>query len=187
MRAFIGIRLPDEIRASLQRLQGELAVSQADVKWVEPANLHVTVKFLDEISDAQRQAVENFLTRIARQEDPFALGLDGVGAFPSVQAPRVIWVGLVQGVEAVARIAESLEREAAELSLRQEPRPFSAHLTLGRVRSPKRLQPLAQRLRTVSPPAPAPWRVESLTLYQSVLDSSGPRYTVLADVPLKKG
>jgi 2'-5' RNA ligase len=184
MRAFIGLALPEAIRARLQRLQSELGASGVDVKWVEPANLHVTVKFLDEISEAQRQAIETMIGQVASREAPFELGLDGVGAFPSVNAPRVVWVGLAQGRESLVRIAQALEQEGQRIPLRREERAFAAHLTLGRVRSSKRLGSLAERLRSAAPPTPASWRVASLTLYQSVLGSGGPRYTVLADVPL---
>ena len=110
MRAFIGIRLPDEIREALARLQEELGASGADVKWVAPSSLHVTLKFLDEITEAQRQPVEASLRRLAGTEPGFALGLDGVGAFPSMSAPRVVWVGLSEDREAVARIAQAIER-----------------------------------------------------------------------------
>ena len=187
MRAFLGIALPKSVQESLAALQGELATSRADVKWVEPANLHLTLRFLDEISDAQCHAIEALLARIATHEEPFSLRLEGVGAFPSVDAPRVIWVGLAEGREVVARMAAAIEQEGAAIPLRREERPFSSHLTLGRVRSPKQHDALTQRLRTTMWQLPPPWRVSKLTLYQSVLSPAGPRYTVLADIPLAVG
>lgn len=184
MRAFLGLALPDAVRASLDALQRELAASQADVKWVSHEHLHVTLKFLDEISEAQRQAVEALLARVARREEPFSLSLKGLGAFPSVAAPRVIWVGLAQGSEVVARIAAAIEQEGAAIPLRREERPLSPHLTLGRVRSSQNRQALAQRLRETAWKPPSPWRVSTVTLYQSVLSPAGARYTVIADIPL---
>ena len=88
MRAFIGVSLPETVRASLAGLQRQLGESGADVKWVEPENLHVTLKFLDEITDEQRGHVEALLKQIAEGEESFMLGLKPVGAFPSVHAPR---------------------------------------------------------------------------------------------------
>lgn len=184
MRAFIGIALPDTIRSSLAGLQRQLQESGADVKWVEADNLHVTMKFLDEITDEQRRTVEELLTHVAGQEPPFPLGLKEVGAFPSVRAPRVVWVGLEEGRESVVRIAEKIEQGCRTYGLRREERPFAAHVTLGRVRSPKRRDRLAQRLQSTLWQPPEPFQVTTLTLYRSDLSSSGPRYTVLAEIPL---
>ncbi len=184
MRAFVGMSLPDDVRASLGTLQRTLEVSAADVKWVEPANLHVTIKFLDEITEEQRQAIEGLLARVAEHERPFPLGLEGIGAFPSLTSPRVVWVGLTTGKEHVARIAQAVEAGTAAMSLRREERPFSPHLTLGRVRSSRHQQRLVQQLRELAWAPPAPWQVQTLTLYQSVLSASGPRYTVLTELLL---
>ena len=187
MRAFIGIVLPAAVRSSLAGLQrrlGESGADVADVKWVEPDHLHVTLKFLDEITDEQRRHVEALLGRIAAEEPPFTLAMDRVGAFPSLTAPRVLWVGLSEGKEAVIRIAEAIEREGATLSLRSEERPFAAHVTIGRVRSPRRREALVQRLQASTWEPPAPFQVTALTLYRSDLSASGPRYTALAEIPL---
>ena len=184
MRAFIALALPEEVREALGRLQQDLAASRADVKWVEPDHLHVTMKFLGEITEEQRHAVEAMLRRLAEREAPFLLGVQALGAFPSAAAPRVLWVGLADGRERVQRMAEAIEREGAALSFVREDRPFAAHVTIGRVRSKSHRQQLARCLLETGWQPPAPWRVASLTLYQSVLGSSGPRYTVLADVPL---
>jgi len=183
MRAFLGIGLSETVRDAIAALQRELATSGADVTWVVPAHLHVTLKFLDEISEEQRRAIEERMGLLARQEAAFGLGLEGIGAFPSLEAPRVIWIGLAQGKERVAHLAQSIEREAAMLQLRREARPFAAHLTIGRVRSARHRAALAQRLREVSWRPPAAWQATSLTLYESMLSASGPRYTVLAVFP----
>ena len=185
MRAFLGISLSNDMRASLAALQRELAESHADVKWVSPAQLHITLKFLDEISASQRQAIEERLRQVARCEPSFRLGIECVGAFPSIHAPRVLWVGLSEGKERVAHLAASIEQELAGFALRQEERSFAAHLTIGRVRSVRHQLALVQRLRELSWQPPAAWPVTSLTLYQSVLSSSGPHYTVLAEFPLR--
>ncbi len=184
MRAFLGLSLPEDVRASLAALQRALAASQADVKWVEPPNLHVTLTFLDEISDAQRHAIERLVARVAGHEEPFLLGLGSLGAFPSLESPRVVWVGLTEGSARLARLAEAIEREGGAISLGRGERSFAPHLTLGRVRSPRRRDALAQQLRTAAWQPPAPWRVTAVTFYQSILTANGPRYAMLAEVPL---
>ena len=187
MRAFIAIALPAEVREALGRLQQDLAASRADVKGVEREHLHVRLKFLGEITDAQRRDVEARLGRIAGEEAPFLLSVRDLGAFPSAAAPRVLWVGLAEGRERVQRMAEAIEHGGAALGLAKEDRPFAAHVTIGRVRSGRRRQQLARGLQDVAWQPPAPWRVTSLALYQSVLGSGGPRYTVLAELPLGRG
>jgi 2'-5' RNA ligase len=184
MRAFIGIALPDAVRASLAILQRQVGESCADIKWVEPEHLHVTLKFLDEITEEQRGRVEALLRQVAGGEPAFTLAMEGAGAFPSVNAPRVLWVGLRQGRETVVRIAQAIEQECQAIGLRREERPFAAHVTLGRVRSPRRREALAQQLQQVSWQPPAPFQVAALVLYRSELSPSGPRYSVLAEVPL---
>ncbi|MBI3021456.1 MAG: RNA 2',3'-cyclic phosphodiesterase [Candidatus Omnitrophica bacterium] len=185
MRAFIGIPLPPDVRSSLSRLQRELAASGADVKWVRPAQVHVTLKFLGEISEGERHAIEALVARVAASETPFAIRLNAFGAFPSLTAPRVVWVGVGEGGEAVARLTEAIEREGVAIPLRKEERAFSPHITLGRVRSPRGRQALVAALRDARwDPPPPPWRVSSVTLYQSVLRPEGPQHTVLAEFPL---
>lgn len=198
MRAFIGIALPDGVRTRLAILQQQLDASRADVKWVEPSNLHVTLKFLDEITQEQRLTVEALLGRVAGHERAFILELGHAGAFPSIDAPRVVWVGLEQGKETVVRLAQAIEREGQAIPLRRarpgtgpsragEERPFAAHVTLGRVRTPRNRAALTQRLHETDWQPPASWYVTALTLYQSVLSSAGSRYSVLAEVPFSGG
>ncbi len=184
MRAFVGVALPRETRAALERLQHRFMEARADVKWVTADCLHVTLKFLDEISDTQRNTFEAALTRVAAAEQACSLALGPLGAFPTMHAPRVVWVGLAQGAETVGRLAEAIEREARALRLRREERPHAPHVTLGRVRSSRHLPALVQQLREVTWQPPPPWRVEAVTLYQSVLTPTGPQYSTLADVPL---
>ena len=186
MRAFIALSLPSGVQSSLASLQQSLAVSGADVTWVQPRNLHVTMKFLGEITDEQRQKVEALLRRVASDAAPFSLGLEGVGAFPSLRAPRVMWVGVAAGKDTVVRLARAIEEGAEGASLAKEERPFAAHVTLGRVRSATRREALSRALRDAVWTSPAPFRIGALRLYQSLLGSSGPTYTALDEFPLKK-
>ena len=186
MRAFIAIELPDEVRWALAQLQQRLAGSGADVKWVEPEHLHVTMKFLGEITEEQRRAVEAMLRQVARALSPFPLSLRALGAFPSMRSPRVIWVGVAEGKEPLVRLAEGIEREGAAAALQKEERPFAAHVTLGRVRSPRGHQALVELLEHTDWSPPPSWTADHVTLYQSVLSSSGPTYSVLAEIPFAR-
>ena len=187
MRAFVAVGLPEHARNALAALQQELAASRADVKWVEPANLHLTLKFLDEITDDQRIEIEQLLRRVAARQAPVTMRLGSVGAFPSMTAPRVVWVGCEEGADALARIVGDIEREGAALKLHREERPFAAHLTIGRVRSPRGRRELAQAMQQTMWTPPPSWSMATLTLYRSALSSSGPTYSALAEMPLGGG
>ena len=184
MRAFIALPIPLNIRMALAALQQDLAQARADVKWVAPEHLHVTLKFLDEITEAQGRAVTEWLTRLAREQAPFTFGLNQLGAFPSLGDPRVLWVGLGEGKDTVRRWAEAIEREARAGGLTPEERPFAAHVTLGRARSSKGRSSLVARLTQAAWSPPTAWLIDAVTLYRSVLTSAGPQYTALAHVPL---
>ena len=184
MRVFVGIPLPNDVRASLHMLQRALIESGADVNWVAPEHLHVTLKFFGELSEAHVDAAKMWLARVAGRQLPFTMSLAEIGAFPSLDAPRVVWVGVAEGAEAAARLAGLIEQEGVALGLQKEERPFAAHVTLGRLRSPRHRQALVQRLRASSWQPPHPWQAASLTLYHSVLTPAGPHYTALADLPL---
>ncbi len=185
MRAFLAIALPQACCASLAQLQRQLKRAKADVKWVEPQQLHVTLKFLGEISEPQRLRVEVLLRDVARGASPLHLALDQLGAFPSLSAPRVIWVSLRGDVEWLSELVKRLERELAACGFPSEDRPFAAHITLGRVRSSRGRSALVSGVNDVAWHPPEPWIAHEMILYHSELSSAGPRYTVLAEIPLR--
>lgn len=185
MRAFIAIPFPDEARASLTSLQDQLKPCGADVAWVKPENIHLTLKFLGDVTDEQKDAMTAELQRIAAQTPAFMMELGEVGVFPSAEAPRVVWVGLKQGTEQVTALAGQLEQAARKLGLRVEERAFSAHATLGRVRTPRSKTPLMKGLdRAEWQSAPA-WQADHITLYRSELSSKGAKYMAITQAPLR--
>ena len=183
MRAFIAVELPTSVQAELVALQRELRASGADVKWVEERNLHLTMRFLGEIPEDERQAVEQLLNRLARHTPVIQASLSDVGAFPASSSPRVVWVGIGQGSDALRRVATELEEGLALLRVRKADREFVAHVTLGRVRSSRQRAPLVSRLRDLTWKPPPPFWADHLTLFQSSLTGSGPVYTALARFP----
>ena len=180
MRAFIAVELPQQVRAELVAIERELATSQADVTWVKEGNLHVTLRFLGEITEAQRQAIELLLHAIASRTDPIQLSLSPLGAFPSTSSPRVIWVGIGQGQKELGQMAHDVEEGLERVGVPKEDRGFTAHVTLGRVRSPRNRAQLVAGLNTFVWKTPAPCWVDHLTFFQSTLTPAGPSYTPLA-------
>jgi 2'-5' RNA ligase len=185
MRAFVAVELPEDARAALARWQSRLKAAGADVAWTAPEHLHVTMRFLGEIDDVQRAAVERCASAAAEPVAPFDAALSAPGAFPSIRRPRVVWMGIGQGADALAQVAGALERGLAAAGIAPEDRGFVAHVTLGRVRSPRGVGRLAAPLEAPGWSPPAPFRIDHLTLFQSRLSSAGPTYTALRRFPFK--
>ena len=178
MRTFIALELSNEIQKELSRLQEELNKADADVKWVKPDNIHLTLKFLGNVEDAKIEQIKKILEGISSKEKLFEISLSGLGAFPDLNHPRVLWVGLDTGSPEAKRIAASLETELQKIGFPKEERPFSAHLTLGRVKSGRNKAKLKEKLSSlqVQPKSSA---INNITLFQSTLTPKGPIYTPL--------
>lgn len=135
LRTFIAIDLSAELRASLgelqDRLRGELG--SRSVRWVQPQGIHLTLKFLGDTPQEQLDEMQRALARAAAAVEPFLVSAEGVGCFPNVRQPRVVWVGLQEPTGALLRLRNAVEGEVAPLGYPTEKRPFQPHLTLGRV------------------------------------------------------
>ena len=180
MRAFLAVELPANVRHALAHLQGRLRDSRADVKWVEPVNLHLTVRFLGEIDGVQRPLIETVAQTAAARIRPVMVGFNALGAFPSTSSPRIVWVGLSDGAELLSRLATQIEEELVRGGLPKADKPFSAHITIGRVRSPRGRSELVRTINDVVWTPPAPFVVDHLTLFRSELSSAGPTYSVVS-------
>jgi RNA 2',3'-cyclic 3'-phosphodiesterase len=150
------------------------------VIWVPPANLHVTVKFLGWAEISVLDPIQDRMREIARGRKGFDLVARGVGAFPSETRPRVLWVGL-DAQPALLQLAQATEAAIADLGFPKEPRPFSPHVTIGRVKeghgSGELLAPFLQTEFGTS-------LVREVVLYESIMKSTGSEYTALSRIPL---
>ena len=170
----------ERLAAAVERLR-PLA---RDVGWVGRDNFHVTLKFLGGVEAARLDAIAAALAGAAATCGPFDLGVSGLGAFPSRTRPRVLWAGIDDGAAATATLAGHVDRVLAPLGFPPEGRVFSAHVTLGRVRTPAPNPRLAEAL---SGGVLGRQRVDRLSLMRSELSPGGSRYTELAAVPLGAG
>lgn len=187
MRAFVAIELSDEIKGCLSQAQSHLKYSGADVKWVEKENIHLTLKFLGDITEDKAKKVGTMLEGIASSAKPFELTLKDIGAFPKTDSPRVIWAGLDKGAKESTDIAKRTDEELLKIGFEPEARPFAAHITIGRVRSPKNKEALKEKILSV----PKSWlsdsssqRISSIALFQSTLTPDGPVYTKIYEAIL---
>ncbi len=182
MRAFTALEVSGPVLDSLVSFQGEIRGTNADVKLVERENLHFTVKFLGEITDAQaaeaRQRLGSLSLRGAEVE------VRGAGAFPSPSRPRVVWAGVAREHESVvAPIAEAVIASLEGVGERDD-RPVRAHITLGRVRSGRNARELSELLRKNSDRLFGVVRLSALKLKSSVLTPGGPIYRDLEEYRL---
>ena len=187
MRTFIAIELSEEIKNSLAQIESHLKYSGADVKWVEKDNIHLTLKFLGEIDDKKCEKVKIVLDEVAKTTKQFEISLKDIGAFPKIEYPRVIWVGLDKGSKKSTELAAKVDEALSKIGFEKETRPFAAHLTIGRVRSPKNKEVLKEKLVSFKGPGTSiqgPGKITSVILFQSKLTPAGPIYSKLYEAKL---
>jgi 2'-5' RNA ligase len=187
-RGFVAVPLPEAVRAQaaavVERLRGA-----GEVRWTATANFHLTLKFLGEVAPRVLPELTAGLTDVARAGAPFTVELGGAGAFPRLDRPQVVWIGLRAGQEALAELAGRVEAVCARAGFPREERPFSAHLTLGRVKSAPGAAPageLPARLRALGDISLGAVRVDAFDLMQSTLTPRGPIYSVIESFALDR-
>ena len=184
-RTFIAVDMDPSVRGSAARLIRALAASQADVRWVEPHNLHLTLKFLGEVPLEEIPAVCSAVERAVAGIEPFRLELLGAGAFPNARRPRTLWLGAGEGQVQMAAVQQSVEHGLKKLGYRPEGRKFKTHLTLGRVRRAgpglARLSDLLAEHASFQAGASV---VEEVVVFASELTPEGPVYTALGRAEL---
>lgn len=180
IRTFLAISLPESYHGPLAEVLRVLQQSRADVKWVPVGNIHLTLKFFGNLTAEQVEAVIAALTPVAAATGSFSLAVTQLGGFPSLQSPRVIWLGCGGQLDRLQALYEAVNRALLPLGFTPEERAFTPHLTLGRVRSGQGRAELRQALQKVQvPPLPA-FQVREIVLYQSILKPQGAVYLPLA-------
>ena len=179
MRTFIAVEISGEPREALLRYSQRLQTHDAKVRWVRPEQMHMTLKFLGEISEDQAAPISDALARIAEGAAPFEAEVRGLGGFPSLARPRVLWAGIEEGKQELVRLADQVEHEMRKLRFPKEKRGFTPHLTLGRVKSPKGLDPVCAKMQKDVGHCFGRFTVQEVVFFQSVLSPSGATYTVL--------
>jgi 2'-5' RNA ligase len=183
MRSFIAIALPDQVRADIGTIIERLRPTGPPARWVPPQNLHVTVKFLDEIAPEQVDPILAAIRVASADVRPFDLQLGGFGVFPNERRARVFWIGITSGFDILRPLAKAIDDQLLPLGFPRESRPFSAHVTLARLREPgpaDHLNRAAAHLAYQSEPIP----VRQIELMRSVLSPKGADYSVIGSVPL---
>ncbi|MEI8196685.1 MAG: RNA 2',3'-cyclic phosphodiesterase [Phycisphaerae bacterium] len=187
MRLFIAIMLPDPLRATLHTAARKLAETRANIRWVVPAQYHITVKFLGETDDVLVPQIAERLTRAAAQVPIFTLHLEGPIRFPPLQAhvqPRIIAVNARSPDQRLTRLHRLIDSTLGGMGLPMDTRTLTAHVTLGRISSNHGLNRLLRQLPKHEFDPLGTLEVSTVTLLQSVLGSEGPVHTALHAAPL---
>ena len=184
LRSFIAIELPETVKSAFVELQGELKKTGADIRWVKPENIHLTLKFLGNTEESTDSIVDVIKGTCSRFE-PVTLEIRGVGVFPNVKSPRVIWAGMNCNT-ALAEIRNSIEEGLFSLGFERDSRKFSPHLTLGRFRSSQGRRPLMDKIELLKDKSYGMIHAETVVLMKSDLAPGGAQYTRLAEISLGK-
>ena len=183
MRLFVALELDEAVRSRTAVLLRQLEPAASQVKWVKPQSLHLTLKFIGEQPEDKLSALVEALAAVPAP-GPLEVSFRGLGCFPNERHPRVFWVGVL-APPALGQLAAAVERALAPLGIEPEQRPFSPHLTLGRLRQGSRLWSLPLGWEAHRSEDFGHYTATELFLYQSRLSPHGAEYVKLKHFPLK--
>jgi 2'-5' RNA ligase len=187
VRAFIAIDLPPNLQDRLSQLSNAMKKEMGDVpiRWVATENMHLTMKFLGDVSLNNLDVLTNILIREAAVREPMVISLGGVGAFPKMRRPRIIWAGMEAPPE-LASLQRGIDKQTARVGYAREQRPFSPHITMGRVSrnaTPDHVRIIGDMLSTQNIGFLGVARVREVHLFRSDLQSDGVVYSRLFSAP----
>jgi 2'-5' RNA ligase len=188
MRAFIAIKLPLNLKSAISGIQEELKRTLPTVSWTKPDNLHITLKFLGEISPEQAVNIKQIITENAKATFGFRIKLETLGVFPNTRCARIIYMGANEGSLEIKQIVEQLELKLAQLGIPKENRSFSSHITIGRIRSrigQFEIETALNKASRLLDNKNFGFVADSITLFKSTLGVEGPTYTVLEEANLR--
>lgn len=185
IRSFVAIPLDQELLNRIEKFQRELRNLPADVKWVHVHSIHLTLKFLGDVEETRIGELGGAIGRALEGFGPWVVPVKEAGAFPSLRNPRVVWVGIQDHTAALGRLQGRMEEEFARHGFAKEGRPFSPHLTLGRVRSSRGKPDLIRALAGETSREFGEIAIAKVVLFRSELKPSGAVYTSLKEFVLQ--
>ncbi len=177
IRTFIALEINAETRDAIADDIAALKHSFPRIKWVGPENLHVTLKFLGDISENDLKDVFSAVDKAATLHEPFVVDVETLGVFPHWRAPRVVWVGCGEGKNEIVSLQKDVDKCLAEVGFDMEKRPFNPHLTLGRIKLPADGYGLFEAAGRMLDTTYGFMDVDNITVFMSELKRSGPVYT----------
>jgi len=184
-RAFIAIDLPESVKSFLSEAQEALKSYGFGVKWVQPQNIHLTLKFLGDTATADTDKIAEAMTLAAMNCPIVSLTAKGIGVFPNVRRPRVIWAGLNGQVQTLANLQQTLNAHLANLGFATDTRAFKSHLTLGRVKGKIALDKMIAAIDNLKEFGSESFETREVILFKSELRPSGAVYTRVQAIALQ--
>jgi RNA 2',3'-cyclic 3'-phosphodiesterase len=181
MRAFLGISIPQDLKPMIASVQDKL--SDFDIKLVEKENLHFNLKFFGDVAKDDTEKIKMVLEDISKQFEPFEIEVSGIGAFPNRNYIKVLWLGVKEGYQTLAALADTIEKSLESLGYETEEK-FVPHLTLGRVRSGSNKNELLTLLKKLENVEIGKMKVSEVKLFESKLGPNGPVYEEVFKIKL---
>ena len=177
IRSFIAVKLPEPVLDRVQTVQTGLKRHGLNIRWVKPAGIHLTLKFLGDISIDRIDAIGDAMAATVKNATPFKLCAKGLGVFPGWRRPRIIWAGLTGDISHLLRLQKNLDRQMHSIGFELERRPFKGHLTLGRIKHRVSPRELATAVNASTEFESEPFKVDRIILFKSDLQPSGAIYS----------
>jgi len=187
IRSFLAIELPEAIRKRIEEIQADLRSSNSDVRWVSPEKIHLTLKFFGNVEESRVDTITKSIELLVGGTPCFSLEVRGMGAFPNIKNPRVLWMGLIDEKQVLVALQKQLESTLETIGFQVEDRPFRPHLTLGRMNSGRGKDELIGRIQKYKEERFGDVEVKRLVLFKSDLRPTGPIYTALRELKLGQG
>lgn len=184
MRSFVSVDLPHELVGRIKNIQDRLRESDADVKYVSPEKVHITVKFLGDIKEKDVSEIMNGLNNSLSDLDPFNASIEGIGVFPNYDFIKVIWLGTDRGAKKFEELFSRVEAELTSQGFEKEEHDFVPHATIGRVNSGRNKNQLKEALRELEETYVGEIEVNEVKLKKSELKPQGPIYSTIDEVEL---
>ncbi len=184
LRTFLAFGLPSGVTRRVAAIQRDLAARGLKMKWIRPENVHLTIKFLGNVPVAELEKVAQAASDITARSAPMSLRLQGLGVFPGIKRPNVLWTGLTGDNRSLIEFHDRLEEALAGAGFEKDRRAFKAHLTIARIKSAVDPRRLAEAMEECGQFPETELPARQLTLYKSELRPSGAVYTVLQQFPL---
>ena len=187
IRSFLAVELPATVQAKIGKVEEDARSTSADVRWVSPGKIHLTLKFFGNIEESKIDSIVTAIQGPIGTAKPFHLSVRGTGAFPNLKNPRVIWLGLVDGEGRLVPLQKEVDSSLGKIGFEPEDRPFRPHLTMGRVKSNRGKEDLIRSVEKYRDEEIGTFQVEKIVLFKSDLTPTGPIYTRLREVKLGEG
>ncbi len=186
IRTFIAIQIPESIKNEIFLIQEKLRAAGRGISWTKADNIHLTLKFLGSTDESLIDLISDKISDSIAGKKPFKIQVNGVGAFPIMKRPRIIWVGANTESDHLREISRNLNENLESLGFESEKRKFTAHLTIGRVKDARKISPILETMKVFTNFDAGEFIVEKIELIKSDLHPSGAIYTPLRKILLGK-